>query len=244
MKYSSTGLLALFLLWAGPLLSQEPESHGHHHGHDGHHGQHGQHLEPTCHDLHHDFSDAEKWSERFDSPERQEWQKPGEVVELMEIEPGMTVAELGAGTGYFLGHLSQAVGETGRVLGLDVEENLVEFMKERAAREGWVNVEPRRVPYDDPELADGTVDRVLIVDTWHHIEDRGAYSAKLLRALAPGGRVYVVDFTKDSPSGPPVEHRVAPEQVIGELEQGGLEAEVVEETLPRQYIVVAERPSR
>jgi ubiquinone/menaquinone biosynthesis C-methylase UbiE len=160
----------------------------------------------------------------------------------MEIEPGMTAVDLGAGTGYFLGHLSRAVGEAGRVLALDVEENLVEFMKDRAEREGWANVGPRRVPYDDPELADGSVDRVLVVDTWHHVEDRGAYAAKLYRALAPGGRVYVVDITKDSPTGPPVEHRLAPEQVIAELAEGGLEVEVLEEPLPRQFIVVGRRP--
>lgn len=229
MKYLGIGLFSLFLVTATPMSAQEPEHHGHA-------------DDATCHDLRHDFSDAEHWSERFDSPERQEWQKPAEVVELMEIEPGMTAVDLGAGTGYFLGYLSAAVGEDGRVLGLDVEENLVEFMKQRAEREGWANVEPRHVPYDDPELAAGSVDRVLIVDTWHHIENRGAYAAKLHRALAPGGRVYIVDFTKDSPSGPPVEHRLAPEQVIEELAQGGLEAEVVQETLPRQFIVVGRRP--
>ena len=169
------------------------------------------------------------------------WQKPGEVVDLMEIEPGMTAVDLGAGTGYFLAHLSAAVGEGGQVLALDVEANLIRFMEERAEREGWGNVEPRRIPFDDPELADASVDRVLVVNTWHHIGERSAYSAKLLHALKPGGRVYVVDFTRDSPSGPPPEERLEPQQILDELEDGGLEAELLAETLPRQFIVVGRR---
>lgn len=227
-------LAAATLLFA--FLSGAQEEHGHHHQprHDEHGGAH--------HDgYRHDFSDAERWSQLFDAPERDGWQKPAEVVALMEVKPGMTVADLGAGTGYFLGPLSAAVGAEGRVLGLDVEDTLVHHMSQRAERQGWANVTARRVPYDDPELAAGSVDRVLTVNTWHHIGDRPRYAAKLLRALKPGGRVYVVDYTLDSPSGPPPEHRLPPEQIIRELEEGGFEAEVVEETLPRQYVVVGLR---
>ena len=116
-----------------------------------HHGQHGEphhqeHGDGHGAGFHHDFSDAEHWSQVFDSAERDAWQKPAEVVALMDLEPGMTVVDLGAGTGYFLGPLSAAVGGEGRVLGLDVEESLVTFMTKRAEREGWTNVTPRRVP--------------------------------------------------------------------------------------------------
>ena len=192
--------------------------------------------------MHHDFSDADHWSARFDTPERKAWQKPDEVVGLLDLEPGMTVADLGAGTGYFLSYLSAAVGESGRVLGLDPEAGMVRFMAERAEREGLANVEPRRIPFDDPELVDGSVDRILIVNTWHHIQERDVYARKLLVALRPGGAVYVVDFTRDSPSGPPVAERLEPRQVVDELAAGGLQAERIDETLPRQYVVVGRRP--
>lgn len=207
-----------------------------------HHESESHHKSKAHQGYHHDFSDAEHWSERFDSPERQEWQKPEEIVRLMEIEPGMTVADLGAGTGYFLSYLSEATGASGRVLALDVEEGLVHFMTERARREAWGNVEARRISPDDPGLEAGSVDRILIVNTWHHIDDRGAYSAKLRHALKPGGRVYVVDLTKESPTGPPPEHRLSAQRILGELGQGGLEAEILSETLPHQFIVVG-RPT-
>ncbi len=181
---------------------------------------------------------------KFDDPARDAWQRPEEVTALLEIEPGRTVADLGAGTGYFLRHLSWAVGEKGTVLALDIEPSMVRYMTERAGREGLRNVRPATVPFDDPKLPAGAVHRVLIVDTWHHIPDRTEYARKLAQGLAPGGAVFVVDFTLESKEGPPREHRVPPEQVVAELCAGGLEARVVEETLPEQYVVVGRAAGR
>ena len=192
--------------------------------------------------VHHSFEDAELWSKRFDAPGRGEWQKPEEVIALMEIKPGMTVADIGAGTGYFLGYLSKAVGARGTVLGLDVEPDMVNFMSERADRQDWSNVEVRMIQPDDPGLKGRAVDRILIVNTWHHIGDRDSYSRKLYEALTPGGGVLVVDFTQKSTHGPPVSQRIRPEEVVAELLAGGLEVEILEESLPDQYIVVGRRP--
>ncbi len=226
----------------------EPSSHAHgktDHGKTNHgetHQGEASHEHAYQHgSIHHDFSNAEEWSARFDNPERLAWQKPAEVTELLAIEPGMTVVDIGAGTGYFLSHLSRAVGAQGKVQALDPEVEMVRFMEHRAATEGLANVAPRQIPLDDPELAAGQVDRILIVNTWHHIAQREAYSRKLAEALAPGGRVAIVDFTRDSPSGPPVADRLTAEQVIAELAAGGLRAEVIEESLPRQYVVVGQR---
>jgi SAM-dependent methyltransferase len=99
-------------------------------------------------------------------------------------------------------------------------------------------VEPRLARPDDPSLEAGACDRVLIVDTWHHVADRAAYASKLARALRPGGLVVVVDFKRDAHHGPPPHHRLAPEDVVRELEAGGLAARMVDD-LPEQYIVVA-----
>jgi ubiquinone/menaquinone biosynthesis C-methylase UbiE len=175
----------------------------------------------------------------FDSEDRDAWQKPSEVLAAMEIGQGMTVADIGAGTGYFLSHLSAAVGDSGKVLALDVEESMVDFMKARAQRERLANVEPRAIPFDDPGLDIESVDRVLIVNTWHHIDQRTDYTRKLAGALRPEGRVYIVDFTKESAHGPPPEQRLSSDEVIAELEAGGLSAAAVDEDLPDQYIVVA-----
>jgi cyclopropane fatty-acyl-phospholipid synthase-like methyltransferase len=211
-----------------PALAPAADGHHHHHDHGG--------------PLVHRFENAAQWAKDFDDPARDAWQHPAEVIAALKITPGLTVADLGAGTGYFLPHLARAVGPKGKVLGLDIEPDMVRYMKERAAREGLANVEPRVVPLDDPQLPAGGVDRILIVDTWHHIDGRPAYVAKLRAALAPGGAVFIVDFKKDAHRGPPPEHRLGPEQVAAELRQGGLVPEVVEVGLPEQYIVLGRRP--
>lgn len=191
--------------------------------------------------AHHRFDDVERWAKVFDDPDRDAWQRPAEVVAILRLAPGMTVVDLGAGTGYFLPHLSPAVGPTGRVLALDVEPAMVRYMRDRAARQGLRNVVASAVAGDDPKLPPAGVDRVLIVDTWHHLPDRAAYSAKLAAGLKPGGMIVVVDFTQDSRFGPPPGARVAPEEVVAELRAGGLDADVVTETLSEQYVVIGRR---
>lgn len=205
------------------------------------HAAPGPHGQGPTHGMHHDFSDAERYSKQFDSDERRAWQKPDEVLDILAIAPGMTVADIGAGTGFFEPYLAAAVGADGKVLALDVESGMVDFLRKRVADEGLANVEPRRVEPDDPGLGSATVDRILVVDTWHHIDDRAAYSARLREALKPGGTVTVVDFERSSPHGPPPQHRLTSDQVAAELEAGGLHAETVSEDLEYQYVVVARR---
>ncbi|NUP05830.1 MAG: methyltransferase domain-containing protein [Polyangiaceae bacterium] len=202
--------------------------------HGGHHHHHGGGMPLR-------FDKAEEWTKVFDDPERDAWQRPAEVVTLLAISPGMTVADLGAGTGYFLPHLSRAVGPSGKALGLDVEDDMVRFMTERAAKEGFANVEAKKVPFDAPGLASSSVDRILIVDTWHHIESRPEYAKKLAAALRPDGFVAIVDFTMETEKGPPKNHRVAPEAAMKDLEAGGLSVKLAEETLPDQYVVIGRR---
>lgn len=233
----AAALLALSLGCGG--ATPQPDAHpaerpGHTHGH-GHHGGQGGADDDG---FHHAFKGAEAWSKRFDDPARDAWQKPKAVVALMEIQPGMRVADIGAGTGYFLEHLAAAVGAAGKVEALDIEPDMVEWMQKRIAEAGWDNTSARRIAPDDPGLDPAGVDRVLIVNTWHHISGRRAYAAKLKEALAPGGAVYIVDYTLASRRGPPAQHRLAPEKVIAELRAGGLDAELVESSLPHQYIVV------
>lgn len=203
------------------------------------HGQHG--TSTHGQGMHHDFSDVERYAERFEGPDRIAWQRPEHVVSLLQIRPGMTVVDLGAGTGFFEPYLAAAVGPDGRVLALDVEPAMVSHISQRVEEEGLGPVEARLVPYDDPELEAASVDRVLIVNTWHHIDDRALYAGKLKEALTENGRVYVVDFERDSPHGPPARHRLTAREVVAELEGGGLQATPIEEELPHQYIVVATR---
>lgn len=238
----STGALALSLMACGPTAAtpqhaHSPDEHGPKHGPHGH-GEHGHGP------LVHNFDDPERWAKEFDKPEREAWQKPDEVVALLRLAAGMKVADIGAGTGYFEARLSRAVGPTGGVLAVDVEDGMVKYLDERAKREGLTNVTAVKAEYDDPKLAAASVDRILIVDTWHHIAGREAYSTKLREALKPGGFVAIVDFTLEATHGPPKEHRLTPDQVKKELESAGLTGEIAAETLPDQYVVLAHKPAK
>ena len=189
--------------------------------------------------LVHRFEHAEQWVKDFDDPARDAWQKPADVVGSMHIASGMTVADIGAGTGYFEPYLSRAVGTSGTVLAVDIEPDMVRYLRDRAAREHLDNVRPLLAGVDDPKLPAHGVDRVLIVDTWHHIPAHAAYLPKLTAGLAPDGTITIVEFTMDSPHGPPREHRIAPEALVAELQASGMKAERVDVALPYQYVVVA-----
>ncbi|MEO7096330.1 MAG: class I SAM-dependent methyltransferase [Polyangiales bacterium] len=189
----------------------------------------------------HRFEKADDWAKVFDDPERDAWQKPADVVALMKIDAGSTVADLGAGTGYFEPFLSRAVGPSGHVLALDVEPDMVRYLRDRATRENLANVTPKLVRTDDPLLAKESVDRILVVDTWHHVPDRPLYAARLRDGLRAGGAIFVVDYTLEATKGPPKEHRLSPDVVRAELAAVGLKAELVPEELAEQYVVVGRK---
>jgi predicted methyltransferase len=190
----------------------------------------------------HRFPDPQTYAHRLEDPTRDEWQRPEEVVELLGCRSGMTVVDLGAGTGYFISHLSKAVGREGRVLALDTDRSMVDAMDARAERDELRNVRPVMVSPDDPALSPRSVDRILVVSTWHHISDRVDYAEKLLAALRPGGLLLIVDFTMDSPEGPPPLMRLTHDTVMRELAAAGFAAEIVEESLPYQYVVAGRVP--
>jgi len=188
---------------------------------------------------HHSFADVEHWSTVFDDPSRDAWQKPAELAAALGLHPGMTVADLGAGTGYFSRHLSAAVGPEGTVLAVDTEPNMVARLRERAEAERTVNVVPILASADNPRLPAHATDLVLIVDTFHHIDDRLTYLRGLRRCLRPGGRVAVIDWQKHAlPVGPPPEHKLAREQVVEEMEAAGYALIGEPGLLPYQYFLV------
>lgn len=206
------------------------------HGHEGH-GDHGG-DKPMVHR----FEDPKHWAKVFEGPARDAWQKPKELVSRLQLAPGMTVADVGAGTGYLMPHLAQAVGDKGKVIAVDIEPQMVAHLTERAKKAKLAQVSAQLGEPSDPKLLGASVDRIVILDTWHHVPSRVAYAEKLFAALRPGGMLYVVDFTKESPEGPPAKHRLLPEQVQLDLQTAGFETEVIPEELPNQYIVRAKKP--
>ena len=194
--------------------------------------------------VHHAFDDVAHWVAVFDDPARDAWQKPDELLRSLGVEAGDTVADLGAGTGYLSVRIARLVGETGEVLAIDVEPKLVAYMKERAVREKLPQMHAALIATDDPGLPSAGVDLVLVVDTWHHIDERVRYLAKIARGLKADGRVAVVDFKKGSlPVGPPDEHKLAPDQVVAEFQRAGWSlVRRDEELLPYQYVLVFAKP--
>lgn len=229
--------LVCALVVSGLVVAGPGPQHGDRPGTEGEHGGHGHDSHDATTD--HRFDDVDRWVERFDDPERDAWQRPDEVVRFLDLRPGDTVADLGAGTGYFSVRLARALGEGGRVLAVDVEPALVEHMRARAEREGLTAVmEPRLAARDDPGLPAEEVDRILIVNTWHHIDDRLDYLERLARALAPGGRVVVVDYREgDLPVGPPEGHKLSEEHVRSEFAEAGWTLQRAPDLLPYQYVL-------
>jgi SAM-dependent methyltransferase len=189
--------------------------------------------------MHHSFGDAEQWSKEFDDPKRAAWQKPDEVLDALKLAPTALVADLGAGTGYFSVRLARRVPD-GKVFAVDVEPDMLRFLAERKHREHLPVLEPVQARAGAANLPE-PVDLVLVVDTYHHIDDRTAYFAKLGRSLRPNGRLAIIDFKVDAPDGPPPQFRMPPEKVTAELEAAGYRLVETHPFLPRQYFLVFRR---
>jgi 2-polyprenyl-3-methyl-5-hydroxy-6-metoxy-1,4-benzoquinol methylase len=158
----------------------------------------------------------------------------------MELSPTMSVADVGAGTGYFAVRLARAV-PGGEVTATDIEPSMVRFVNERARREGIPNLRAILATHAGSGLQPESFDRILVVHVWHHLADRRALARDLSATLRPGGRLYVVDFAVAARRGPPPSLRVAPESIIAELEAAGLTAKVSAVAPPDQYVVEARR---
>jgi SAM-dependent methyltransferase len=205
-----------------------------HMGSHGHMGGHGDTSgAASTEGFHRRFNDAEKWAKEFDNPERDAWQKPEEVLDALHLQPASLVADIGAGTGYFSARIAKRV-PAGKVFAADIEPDMVRYLGLRAEREHLPNLTPVRARADAANLPE-PVDLVLVVDTYHHIDDRTRYFAALKSSLRPHGRLVIIDFRPESPTGPPAQHRIPPERVTQELGAAGYVLTDKFDFLPRQY---------
>lgn len=197
-----------------------------------------QHIDANEHMHRHNFEDL---VESFEDPGRKEWQKPDEVISYLGDIRELTIADIGAGTGYFTFRL---VDEGARVIAADVDERFLDFIEQKKTEKGISSsyLEARRVPYDNPNLSDEEADMVFLVNTYHHIEDRENYFSYVSDGLSENGRLVVIDFFKEQEDfGPPYEMRISADQAQRELEKAGFTQFNIEtELLPYQYILVAE----
>lgn len=188
------------------------------------------------HTHHHSFAGAEHWARVFDDPARDAWQKPHEVIEALKLAPDAAVADIGAGTGYFAVRLAHMTPQ-GRVYAVDIEPDMVRYLGERSQKSGLANLVAVQGAPDDPKLP-AKVDLALLVDVYHHIERRDAYFRKLAASLKPGGAVAIVDFTLESPVGPPRSTRIAAGAVKAEMQRAGFVLAAEHGFLPNQYFLV------
>ena len=194
------------------------------------------HAAQSHHTGHHRFTDAEAWAKKFDDPKRDAWQKPQEVIQALKLTPDAIIADIGAGTGYFAVRFARMAPD-GRVFGIDSEPDMVKYLGERAKREGLKNLHAVAAEPGNPRLPEAA-DLIILVDVYHHIDQRLKYFRQLQQSLKPGGRLAIIDFRMDSPQGPPPAARVAPDRVKKEMQGAGYTLTQEHAFLPYQYFLI------
>jgi ubiquinone/menaquinone biosynthesis C-methylase UbiE len=183
---------------------------------------------------HHPPSSAE-YAKVLEDPSRDEWQKPHDVVMALGLKPTDTVADIGAGTGYFARRFAM---HAAKVYAVDIDPKLLAIARENAP----ANLETVLAEPDDPKLPAASVDVIVFCDVLHHIENRPAYYARLAKALKPNGRIVVIDFyKKDLPVGPPPDMKLSDSQVTSEFQNAGFAVARRLDILPYQYYLVFEK---
>lgn len=171
---------------------------------------------------------------------RDQAEKPEVVLAAMELREGLTVAEIGAGTGFFTRRLARAVGPSGKVYAEDIQPEMLDLLKQYAAREGIANVIPVLGTETDPRLPGHGIDRILLVDVYHEFQKPEAMLARIRDSLAPGGTVTLVEYRLEGATAfhINVRHRMSVEQVLSEWNAAGFELANQIETLPAQHIFI------
>ena len=188
-------------------------------------------LGPPVAHQHHPPQSADEYAKVLNDPARDAWQKPHEVVMALSLRNDETIADIGAGTGYFSRRFAK---HAGKVFAVDIDAKLLELAgKDAPANHRTVLAVP-----EDPKLPLGAVDTVFFCDVLHHVSGRPGYYQKLATALKPGGRIVIVDFhKKELPVGPPPAMKLSREEVIAELNAAGFELVKSHEFLSYQYFL-------
>jgi 2-polyprenyl-3-methyl-5-hydroxy-6-metoxy-1,4-benzoquinol methylase len=158
---------------------------------------------------------AEEWEKTLESPNRTATQKVAEVLSDLSLKPGMIVADIGAGSGFFSRPLAKAVAPSGKVYAVDIQQGLLDYINKRDAEENIHNVQTVLGEFDDPKLPARDVDLAFINDVLHHIEHRAVYLKALGTYVKPAGRIAIIEMNKDDPN---TGHKNQPELLVGREE--------------------------
>lgn len=188
------------------------------------------------------FKEPALWAEQFDAPSRDKWQKPQAVIQALQLKPGQTVADIGAGTGYFAIKFARVVGPQGRVIALDRESSMVRYLKKRAKKESLNNLIVRKSPKNNPGLEKQSVDLIFFCNSYHHIHNPN-YLKALAKALKKNGKVAVIDIKPNAPRLFPATARfkrhikLSAQAVVADFKQAGFSLDKEFGFLPYQYFL-------
>jgi SAM-dependent methyltransferase len=181
-----------------------------------------------------------EWLERS---ERDAEEEPDKALDALGDLTGMTVADVGAGTGYMTVRLAARVGPTGRVYANDLQPEMLKMLSARLAREKIGNVTLVPGALDSPNLPPNAIDLVIMVDVYHEFSQPQRMLQGLRQAIKPGGRLVLLEYRKEDPSVPiRFEHKMSVEEAKMELEAEGFSLSRVDGRLPRQHILIFARP--
>ena len=178
---------------------------------------------------------------KLDDPERQKWLPSETVASELALRPGMRVADIGAGTGYFTLPIARAVAPNGEVLAVDLQHEMLERL--RARLEPGLAVTLITADAVRTTLADASIDLAFLANVWHEIDDRDAALEEMHRVLRPGGRIAILDWRPDvhDAPGPPLEHRISSADVSASLGAKGWRLEPARSIGTFHYLVIATR---
>ena len=160
-------------------------------------------------------------------------------MDALGIADGAVVADIGAGGGWFTIWLARRVGPNGLVYAEDVQRPMIEAIERRVQRQGLGNVRTILGSFTDPKLPPASLDAVLIVDTFHEMEDPIALLENVLPTLKPKGRLGIIDFKPEGGGpGPPIEERIGPDAVVRDATRAGWRLIRQEDFLPYQYFLI------
>lgn len=181
-----------------------------------------------------------EWLER---PEREQEERPDEVIKAMGLKPGDVVADIGCGTGYFSRRMAKAVAPGGKVFAVDIQPEFLDMVKEYCAKENVTNVVPVLGDEDDPKLPKGGIDWILLVDVYHEFQQPEPMLEKMLECLKPDGKVALIEYRLlgETAQHIKVEHRMSVRQVLDEWHPAGFELVDLLEFLPSQHFFIFRR---
>lgn len=179
----------------------------------------------------------------LDRREREEEEDPDLAMRLIRVPRGATVADLGAGSGYFTVRLARAVGSAGRVYAVDIQPGMLDLLRQAVARERLTNVVPTLGTVSDPKLPAASLDLLLMVDVYHEFAEPQVMLQRIKEALKPGGRLVLLEYRAEDPDVPiRPEHKMTKAQVKVEVEHEGFRQQRVYDDLPRQHLIIFTKP--